>query len=308
MNTLPADQHQHNIHKVFKARKAHSAQVVALKFISKHGKKQSDIAALRQEIAILTTIQHENIIMMFDAFETERDFVVATEYARGELFQILQDDHSLPEPQVRSIAIQLVNALQYLHSRRIIHRDMKPQNILISAEGRPPFYASSIYTLISLIVKDSVVYPDTMSAELISFLQGLLRKDPKKRLTWPHLSQHPFIQPQRQQHQENTVQQHSDDAYTCETDDCDGANNNNVTRDRLQRFLKAQQQQQQQQDNSINSISYTKTNIGAHSVPTHKRIGTYKSPFSKHKWLASTRCFACADTRLRTNTDVFQTY
>jgi fused len=37
--------------------------------------------------------------------------------------------------------------------------------------GRPPFYCNSIYTLISLIVKDSVVYPDTMSADMISFLQ-----------------------------------------------------------------------------------------------------------------------------------------
>jgi serine/threonine protein kinase len=160
INTPPADQHQHNFRKVFKARKAHSAQVVALKFISKHGKKQSDIAALRQEIAILTTIQHENIIMMFDAFETERDFVVATEYARGELFQILQDDHSLPEPQVRSIAIQLVNALQYLHSRRIIHRDMKPQNILISAEGELPLcYCDVLYLSKCLSLTAAVTTP-----------------------------------------------------------------------------------------------------------------------------------------------------
>lgn len=53
----------------------------------------------------------------------------------GELFEILEDDQSLPEATVQSIAKQLVRALHYLHSNRIIHRDMKPQNILIGANG-----------------------------------------------------------------------------------------------------------------------------------------------------------------------------
>ena len=42
---------------------------------------------------------------------------------------------TLPEPQVRRIAVQLVHALHYLHSHRVIHRDMKPQNILLGANG-----------------------------------------------------------------------------------------------------------------------------------------------------------------------------
>lgn len=49
----------------------------------------------------------------------------------GELFHILEDDRCLPEGVVRSVARQLVQALHYLHTNRIIHRDMKPQNILI---------------------------------------------------------------------------------------------------------------------------------------------------------------------------------
>eukprot|EP00201_Polytomella_parva_P009010 CAMPEP_0175059356 /NCGR_PEP_ID=MMETSP0052_2-20121109/12388_1 /TAXON_ID=51329 ORGANISM="Polytomella parva, Strain SAG 63-3" /NCGR_SAMPLE_ID=MMETSP0052_2 /ASSEMBLY_ACC=CAM_ASM_000194 /LENGTH=491 /DNA_ID=CAMNT_0016324899 /DNA_START=278 /DNA_END=1750 /DNA_ORIENTATION=+ len=53
----------------------------------------------------------------------------------GELFEILEDDQSLPEETVQHIAKQLVRALHYLHSNRIIHRDMKPQNILIGSNG-----------------------------------------------------------------------------------------------------------------------------------------------------------------------------
>ena len=130
--------------KVFKGRRKHSGQIVALKvmcaprcarktcamvsphhpppprnplsvpayhppqFISKHGKSEKDLASLRQEIDILRDLDHDNIIMMLDTFETERGFAVVTEFAQGELFQILEDDQSLPELEVQNIARQLV--------------------------------------------------------------------------------------------------------------------------------------------------------------------------------------------------------
>jgi fused-like protein len=121
--------------KVYKGRRKYTGQFVALKFISKAGKSESDLAALRSEIGILRALDHPNIILLLDYFETPRDVVVVTEFAHGELFQILQDDASLPEPVVRSIARQLVRALAYLHSRRVMHRDMKPQNVLVGSGG-----------------------------------------------------------------------------------------------------------------------------------------------------------------------------
>lgn len=59
--------------------------------------------------------------------------------------------------------------------------------------GQPPFYTNSIYSLINHIVKDPVKYPPDMSRDFKSFLQGLLQKNPAKRLTWPHLLHHPFV-------------------------------------------------------------------------------------------------------------------
>ena len=46
---------------------------------------------------------------------------------QGELFEVLTTDEKLPESEIKKIAIQLLRALEYLHSHRIVHRDMKPQ-------------------------------------------------------------------------------------------------------------------------------------------------------------------------------------
>lgn len=119
--------------KVYKGRRKYSSQTVAMKFIPKHGRSEKELHNLRQEIEILRKLKHDNIIEMLDSFESPQEFCVVTEFAQGELFEVLEDDKFLPEDQVQAIAKQLVRALHYLHSNRIIHRDMKPQNILIGA-------------------------------------------------------------------------------------------------------------------------------------------------------------------------------
>nr|XP_043610740.1 serine/threonine-protein kinase TIO-like isoform X2 [Erigeron canadensis] len=121
--------------KVYKGRRKFTGQTVAMKFILKHGKSEKDIESLRQEIQILKRLKHENVIQMLDFSESPQELCVVTEFAHGELFEVIEDDKCLSEEEVQKIAKQLVRALHYLHTNRIIHRDMKPQNILICAGG-----------------------------------------------------------------------------------------------------------------------------------------------------------------------------
>lgn len=71
--------------------------------------------------------------------------------------------------------------------------------------GTPPFYTNSIYTLIHLIVKDPVKFPDNMSPEFKSFLQGLLNKTPSERLSWPELLNHPFVKETDQEKKDRKI-------------------------------------------------------------------------------------------------------
>jgi serine/threonine protein kinase len=63
--------------------KKYTGQMAALKFINKKGKGAKEVASLRQEMNILCTLEHENIIRWLEHFETDTDFVVVTELAQG---------------------------------------------------------------------------------------------------------------------------------------------------------------------------------------------------------------------------------
>uniref|UniRef100_T1JG69 non-specific serine/threonine protein kinase n=1 Tax=Strigamia maritima TaxID=126957 RepID=T1JG69_STRMM len=202
--------------RVYKARRKYSGQIVAMKCIPKIGKSEKELRSLRQEFEIMHNLHHPNIILMLDSFETKNEIIAVTDYAEGELYQIL-DDERIGEEQIKSIACQLISALFYLHSHRILHRD----SIMYGARtyrgetlrslgrfvvdlslgcilyelyvGKPPFCTNSIFKLVKLITTDPVRWIPEMNPLFKDLLQGLLTKDPSRRLGWPELLRHPFV-------------------------------------------------------------------------------------------------------------------
>ena len=75
----------------------------------------------------------EHVVQFIDYFEGEQQSVILTEYLEGgELFQrISSPDYNLTEAKCRDFTRQILKAVDFIHSRRIIHLDLKPQNIVL---------------------------------------------------------------------------------------------------------------------------------------------------------------------------------
>ncbi|KAH0575575.1 Kinase, ULK [Spironucleus salmonicida] len=120
---------------VYKCRMKNTGQFVALKIISMYGKTQQDLEQLQKEIDLLKTIQHPNIIKFFESFEEDNNICIVTELAQTDLFEICQEK-SLPIEQIQLISYQIVSVINQLHQLRVVHRDIKPQNVLITIDGK----------------------------------------------------------------------------------------------------------------------------------------------------------------------------
>ncbi|CAK7270193.1 Protein kinase protein rad53 [Sporothrix epigloea] len=90
---------------------------------------------VENEMKIMQKIQHPNIVRYVEHFDfDERLFIIIMEYVpMGDLGSFIATRGSIPEAIVKEMATQLVDALSYLHHKNITHRDVKPDNILISS-------------------------------------------------------------------------------------------------------------------------------------------------------------------------------
>lgn len=97
---------------------------------------------LHRETHILFSLQHSNIVAMYDVHETADKLYLVMEFVRGgELFDYIVHKQFMQEPEAKYVFLQLKDALQYMHGRGVVHRDLKPENILVndadSREGWP---------------------------------------------------------------------------------------------------------------------------------------------------------------------------
>ncbi|KAL5477280.1 hypothetical protein EMCRGX_G024053 [Ephydatia muelleri] len=117
---------------VFKGRHKQTLETVAIKQISLK-MVPSKVSNIRQkEISILRELKHPNIVRLFGSVETEACFFLIMEYCNGgDLGDYLQAKKTLSEDSIRHLAKHVAGALGAIHAQNIVHRDIKPQNLLL---------------------------------------------------------------------------------------------------------------------------------------------------------------------------------
>ncbi|XP_035521513.1 death-associated protein kinase 2 isoform X1 [Morone saxatilis] len=114
----------------------------AAKFIKKRQSRASRRGVRREEIErevdILQQLQHPNIVALHDVYENRTDVVLILELVSGgELFDFLAQKESLSEEEATQFIKQILDGVQYLHSKRITHFDLKPENIMLLDRNVP---------------------------------------------------------------------------------------------------------------------------------------------------------------------------
>jgi len=122
---------------VFLARELNLNRLVALKVLpTRHAKESSGIERFKQEATIAASLDHPNIIPIHRFGSTPHCLWYTMKYIRGRsLAELLRDMGPLDLHDCFSLVEQIAGALDYAHRRDIIHRDMKPANVMLDENG-----------------------------------------------------------------------------------------------------------------------------------------------------------------------------
>jgi serine/threonine protein kinase len=120
--------------RVYRAHDKELDRTVALKILRQDaGDDPLALQRFKQELQLASRITHPNILRIHDLGECRGLKFISMQYVEGgDLLQILRKEGALPLPRAVSIMVQLCEALQAAHSASVVHRDLKPQNILVS--------------------------------------------------------------------------------------------------------------------------------------------------------------------------------
>jgi serine/threonine protein kinase len=126
---------------VYKAFDPHIERTVALKTIRKDALSSMDLAPLltrfKQEAQAAGRLTHPGIVTVYEYGEDEGTVFIAMEFVQGrELKEILDNNERLPLATAVNLITQLLDALAYSHAHGVVHRDIKPGNIIILDDGR----------------------------------------------------------------------------------------------------------------------------------------------------------------------------
>ncbi|KAL5115949.1 negative regulator of the PHO system [Pleosporales sp. CAS-2024a] len=123
---------------VFKGRNRQTGELVALKEIHLDSEEGTPSTAIR-EISLMKELRHENIVLLHDVIHTENKLMLVFEFMDKDLKRYMDsrgDRGALDPPTIKSFMYQLMRGIAFCHDARVLHRDLKPQNLLINNRGQ----------------------------------------------------------------------------------------------------------------------------------------------------------------------------
>ncbi|XP_076017553.1 MAP/microtubule affinity-regulating kinase 4 isoform X2 [Genypterus blacodes] len=125
-----------NFAKVKLARHILTGREVAIKIIDKTQLNPTSLQKLFREVRIMKGLNHPNIVQLFEVIETDKTLYLIMEYASGgEVFDYLVSHGRMKEIEARAKFRQIVSAVHYCHTKNIVHRDLKAENLLLDADA-----------------------------------------------------------------------------------------------------------------------------------------------------------------------------
>ena len=97
---------------------------------------QNMLSTVKQEIRVMRALRHPCIVRLYEVMASQRKVFMVIELVKGgELYDAVGHYGHLTEAKARRYLQQLVDALDYCHSKGVYHRDLKPENILVDSEA-----------------------------------------------------------------------------------------------------------------------------------------------------------------------------
>src|SRR4029450_2591068 len=113
-------------------------RTVAIKVLHEHYTQDEEyVERFRREARSVAQVSHPNIVTVIDRGEDGGRQYIVFEYVDGEnLKQVIESEGPLPAGEAVLLALQVARALGFAHDRGLVHRDVKPQNVLLNDEGQ----------------------------------------------------------------------------------------------------------------------------------------------------------------------------
>ena len=123
--------------KIARNRRANSNEIIFIKILNKSNiMKSNQTQHVLNELEIIPNLDHPSIIKFLSFYQDDKYLYLAFEFIPGgDLFTLLKAENNLSIEQSQFYLGQIIFALEYLHSRNIIYRNLKPENILINKNG-----------------------------------------------------------------------------------------------------------------------------------------------------------------------------